>query len=541
MGAAVLVPATSANLGPGFDSFGLALDLHNRVRGRARRRLGASTSRARAPAICATDGAQPASRARWRVAFAEAGRPELRARIGCVNRIPTGSGLGSSSCGDRRRAAARRGARGEPTSASERAARARRRDRGPSRQRRGRALRRLHRLLDGRRTAAARALRAGARTRGRRRRGDRRARDHDGTRDAARGGTARGRRVQRRARGAARRVDRHRAARAARRGARRPAARAVPRRGGRRPAGPSTTSCATPAPRASRSPAPGPPSSDWSPATRTRPLTRSPSEVAERAADGVRALGTRRAPQAFASTARARGSCSAGASATASDAWCSVDRGGPARGRYLAMPSRTRAGDPVLGRGTHVRRSTREPAPSPPTDAPAGPPPAEPRHRRVPPSSAAPAEPRVDLWSLVIVRGARGAHRLAASWPPRCSCGGQSERSWHRASAIAVIPIDGVIAGHRLWRRRHRHARGRSSTSSSRPRTTARVKAIVLRVDSPGGTVAASEEIAAYVKDAEKPVVVSVGDVGASGRLHGRLAGRRDLSRCRARPWAASA
>ncbi len=30
MGAAVLIPATSANLGPGFDSFGLALDLHNR-------------------------------------------------------------------------------------------------------------------------------------------------------------------------------------------------------------------------------------------------------------------------------------------------------------------------------------------------------------------------------------------------------------------------------------------------------------------------------------------------------------------------------
>ena len=29
MGAGVSVPATSANLGPGFDSFGLALDIHN--------------------------------------------------------------------------------------------------------------------------------------------------------------------------------------------------------------------------------------------------------------------------------------------------------------------------------------------------------------------------------------------------------------------------------------------------------------------------------------------------------------------------------
>jgi len=43
------------------------------------------------------------------------------------------------------------------------------------------------------------------------------------------------------------------------------------------------------------------------------------------------------------------------------------------------------------------------------------------------------------------------------------------------------------------------------------------VKAILLRVDSPGGTVAASEEIAAYVKESPKPVVVSIGDVGASG------------------------
>jgi protease-4 len=43
------------------------------------------------------------------------------------------------------------------------------------------------------------------------------------------------------------------------------------------------------------------------------------------------------------------------------------------------------------------------------------------------------------------------------------------------------------------------------------------VKAIVLRVNSPGGTVAASEEIASYVKAERKPVVVSVGDVDASG------------------------
>ncbi len=47
------------------------------------------------------------------------------------------------------------------------------------------------------------------------------------------------------------------------------------------------------------------------------------------------------------------------------------------------------------------------------------------------------------------------------------------------------------------------------------------VKAIVLRVNSPGGTVAASQEIATQIRQfkeqAKKPVVVSMGDVAASG------------------------
>jgi protease-4 len=45
------------------------------------------------------------------------------------------------------------------------------------------------------------------------------------------------------------------------------------------------------------------------------------------------------------------------------------------------------------------------------------------------------------------------------------------------------------------------------------------VKAVVLRIDSPGGSVAASQEIFEAVKDlkTEKPVVVSMGSVAASG------------------------
>jgi len=80
--------------------------------------------------------------------------------------------------------------------------------------------------------------------------------------------------------------------------------------------------------------------------------------------------------------------------------------------------------------------------------------------------------------------------------------------------AIAVIEIDGVIAGS-------------GTTGVITPKSFLEqfekaekddnVKAIVLRVDSPGGTVAASEEVATYVKESTKPVVVAIGDVGASG------------------------
>jgi protease IV len=81
--------------------------------------------------------------------------------------------------------------------------------------------------------------------------------------------------------------------------------------------------------------------------------------------------------------------------------------------------------------------------------------------------------------------------------------------------SVAVIPMDGTIAG-----------TGTGPTAITpegflkqleRAEKDENVKAIVLRVNSPGGTVAASEEIATYVKNATKPVVVSVGDVDASG------------------------
>jgi homoserine kinase len=95
MGAAVLVPATSANLGPGFDSFGLALNLHNRFEAELASEWAVSVT-GEGEGVLST-GADNVVAASMRRAFEEAGRDGLCAHVSCLNRIPTGSGLGSSS------------------------------------------------------------------------------------------------------------------------------------------------------------------------------------------------------------------------------------------------------------------------------------------------------------------------------------------------------------------------------------------------------------------------------------------------------------
>ena len=91
----VSVPATSANLGPGFDALGLALALRNEawieesdavaveVEGEGADRLGAD------PDNVVVRGA--------RMAFEAAGRPFRGVRLRCRNRIPLARGLGSSA------------------------------------------------------------------------------------------------------------------------------------------------------------------------------------------------------------------------------------------------------------------------------------------------------------------------------------------------------------------------------------------------------------------------------------------------------------
>src|ERR1700729_4233631 len=94
----VRVPATSANLGPGFDALGLALGLHDEVEARVTASgLDIQVAGEGADDIGGAGESHLIVRA-MRVAFDElnVAQPaglELR----CVNRIPHGRGLGSSA------------------------------------------------------------------------------------------------------------------------------------------------------------------------------------------------------------------------------------------------------------------------------------------------------------------------------------------------------------------------------------------------------------------------------------------------------------
>jgi homoserine kinase len=91
----VRVPATSANLGPGFDALGLALALHNEViaeegQGVIVRIEGEGAER------LPRDGDNVVARG-VRLVYEAAGRPFEGCALECVNRIPAARGLGSSA------------------------------------------------------------------------------------------------------------------------------------------------------------------------------------------------------------------------------------------------------------------------------------------------------------------------------------------------------------------------------------------------------------------------------------------------------------
>ena len=93
----VSVPATSANLGPGFDSLGLALDAARRARGRGHR-LRAAWSRSTGAGAddVPRDESHLVVRA-MRAAFDAMGAQPPGLRLACTNVIPHARGLGSSS------------------------------------------------------------------------------------------------------------------------------------------------------------------------------------------------------------------------------------------------------------------------------------------------------------------------------------------------------------------------------------------------------------------------------------------------------------
>lgn len=91
----VRVPATSANIGPGFDVLGLALGLHNEVTAEESDRVAVTVEGEGAGAL--PTGADNVVARAVRQAFEIAGRPFRGVTLRCVNRIPPSRGLGSSA------------------------------------------------------------------------------------------------------------------------------------------------------------------------------------------------------------------------------------------------------------------------------------------------------------------------------------------------------------------------------------------------------------------------------------------------------------
>jgi homoserine kinase len=92
----IRVPATSANLGPGFDALGLALTLYDEVEARVTEG-GLTIQVTGEGADLADAGENHLVVQAMRAAFGELGRQPPGLALRCVNRIPHGRGLGSSA------------------------------------------------------------------------------------------------------------------------------------------------------------------------------------------------------------------------------------------------------------------------------------------------------------------------------------------------------------------------------------------------------------------------------------------------------------
>ena len=93
----VRVPATSANLGPGFDALGLALGLHDELEVRALAGPGVRVEVEGEGAGEVPDDESHLVVRAMRVALDHVGAPQTGLHLTCRNRVPHGRGLGSSA------------------------------------------------------------------------------------------------------------------------------------------------------------------------------------------------------------------------------------------------------------------------------------------------------------------------------------------------------------------------------------------------------------------------------------------------------------
>jgi protease IV len=114
------------------------------------------------------------------------------------------------------------------------------------------------------------------------------------------------------------------------------------------------------------------------------------------------------------------------------------------------------------------------------------------------------------FWTLFFLACLVGSCKLGMSWG--------DDRHELKGPGIRVVRLEGEIMDGRKWIEKLREAQDDSS-----------VKAVVLRIESPGGAVGASQEIYAAVRelDKAKPVVASIGNIGASGGYYAALGARR--------------
>ncbi|MDR2566288.1 MAG: homoserine kinase [Bifidobacteriaceae bacterium] len=92
----VKVPATSANLGSGFDSLGLALELWDQIEARAGAGPSHVTVHGEGAGVLPEDESHLVLRSAHR-ALEAVGAPPVNLELNCFNRIPQGKGLGSSA------------------------------------------------------------------------------------------------------------------------------------------------------------------------------------------------------------------------------------------------------------------------------------------------------------------------------------------------------------------------------------------------------------------------------------------------------------